>query len=251
LVNAVVVIPARLASSRFPRKILARETGKYLIQHVYEQASKARLAPQIIIAADDPETVSAAESFGAKAVLTDPDLPSGTDRVAEAVKNLDADIIVNVQGDEPRMHPESIDQLIELMTDSDVPMGTLATPLTSREEITNPNCVKVVLDRNGLAIYFSRSAIPFPRDGYEKVPSDYPHLLHLGIYAYRKEFLLKLTQLPPAPIEKIEMLEQLRVLWHGYNIKVGITPYRTMGIDTPEQYSVFVNEYLHDGKVQK
>jgi len=242
-VNAVVVIPARLASSRFPRKILARDTGKFLIQHVYEQATKARLARQVIIAADDPLTVQACESFGAPVVLTDPALPSGTDRVAVAVKNVDCDVIVNVQGDEPRMHPESIDQLIELMA-GDVPMATLATPFRSREEVENPNCVKVILDKNNFAIYFSRSVIPFPRDGYDKIPAGFNHLLHLGIYAYRKDFLLQLTQLPQAPLEKIEMLEQLRVLWHGYNIKVGVTPHRTVGIDTPEQYKVFVDEIL-------
>jgi 3-deoxy-manno-octulosonate cytidylyltransferase (CMP-KDO synthetase) len=128
-------------------------------------------------------------------------------------------------------------------------MGTLATPFLSREEVENPNCVKVLLDKNSNAIYFSRSVVPFPRDGYEKIPAGFQHLLHLGIYAYRKPFLLQLTALAPAPIEKIEMLEQLRVLWHGYNIKVGITPFRTVGIDTPEQYEVFVKEFLNAGKV--
>jgi 3-deoxy-manno-octulosonate cytidylyltransferase (CMP-KDO synthetase) len=240
--NAVVVIPARYASSRFPGKILARETGKYLIQHVYEQACKAKFVREVIIAADDERTVAAAESFGARAVMTDPCLPSGTDRVAAVVKDLDVDIVVNVQGDEPRMRPESIDQLIELMADGSTPMATLATPLESREEIENPNCVKVVRDKDGNALYFSRSVVPFPRDGFSAVPEGFPHLLHLGIYAYRKDFLLKLTSLEPAPIEKIEMLEQLRVLWNGYKIKVGETPYRTQGIDTPEQYAVFVKE---------
>jgi 3-deoxy-manno-octulosonate cytidylyltransferase (CMP-KDO synthetase) len=244
LTNAVVVIPARLASSRFPGKILACETGKYLIQHVYEQACKAKKIQKVIIAADDERTMSAAKKFGAPAVMTDPNLPSGTDRVAAVVREMDVDIVVNVQGDEPRMKPEAIDQLVDLMTDG-TPMATLATPLESQEEIANPNCVKVVLNKNNDAIYFSRSIIPFPRDGFNAMPPDCPHLLHLGIYAYRKELLLKLTSLEPSPIEKIEMLEQLRALWNGYRIKVGITPYRTQGIDTPEQYKIFVDEFLH------
>jgi 3-deoxy-manno-octulosonate cytidylyltransferase (CMP-KDO synthetase) len=244
LLNAVVVIPARLASSRFPEKILARETGKYLIQHVHEQASRARLARRVIIAADDPRTMEAARSFGAPAVLTDPALSCGTDRVAAAVKDLDVDVVVNVQGDEPKMHPEAIDQLIGLMAEEKVSMATLATPFKSRKEIANPNCVKVVLNKDQFAVYFSRSIVPFPRDGFEALPGGFEHLLHLGIYAYRKEFLLTLTRLAPSPLERIEMLEQLRALWYGYNIKVGITPYRTSGIDTPEQYKVFVEEYL-------
>jgi 3-deoxy-manno-octulosonate cytidylyltransferase (CMP-KDO synthetase) len=248
LVKAVVVIPARYASSRFPGKILANETGKYLIQHVYEQACKAKLASEVIIAADDERTLAAAESFGAKVVMTDPNLPSGTDRVAAVVKNRDVSLVVNVQGDEPRMHPESIDQLIELMADGQTPMATLATPMKSREEVENPNCVKVIVDKEGFAIYFSRSVIPFLRDGFPTQPSELPHLLHLGIYAYRKDFLLTLTSLPTAPIENLEKLEQLRVLWNGYKIKVGVTPFRTQGIDTPEQYRVFVNEILHKKK---
>lgn len=243
LTNAAVVIPARLASSRFPEKILARETGKYLIQHVYEQARRARRVREVLIAADDPRTVEAARSFGAAAVLTDPALPSGTDRVAAAVQDRPFDIIVNVQGDEPRMHPESIDQLIELMEAEDVPMATLATPFRSYEETANPNYVKVVLNKAHFALYFSRSIVPFPRDGFGSLPPGFEHLLHLGIYAYRKDFLLTLTGLAPSPLERIEMLEQLRALWYGYNIKVGVTSCRTSGIDTPEQYRVFVEEY--------
>jgi 3-deoxy-manno-octulosonate cytidylyltransferase (CMP-KDO synthetase) len=243
LVKSVVVIPARYASSRFPGKILANSTGKYLIQHVWEQSKKSRLAADVLIAADDPKTIEAAASFGATAIMTDPDLPSGTDRVAEVVKNLDVDVVVNVQGDEPRMAHQAIDQLIELMQDSSTQMATLATPLLERNEIENPNCVKVVLDKNNNALYFSRSVIPFPRDGYSAVPKDFQHFLHLGIYAYRKDFLLSLTKLPPSPLEKIEMLEQLRALWNGFSIKVGITPWRSSGIDTPEQYKNFVEEY--------
>ncbi len=243
-----MVIPARFASSRFPGKILARETGKFLIQHVYEQASKARLVREVIIAADDDRTLAAAKSFGAAVVMTDPNLPSGTDRVAAAVRDRQVDLVVNVQGDEPLMNPQAIDQLVELMSDPKTPMATLATPFQSREEINNPNCVKVITNKDGLAIYFSRSVIPYPRDGFDSIPADFPHLLHMGIYAYRKDFLLKLTTLPPAPLEQIEKLEQLRVLWNGYNIKVGVTPFRTSGIDTPEQYKQFVEEYSRTKK---
>jgi 3-deoxy-manno-octulosonate cytidylyltransferase (CMP-KDO synthetase) len=244
LTSAVAVIPARFASSRFPGKILARETGKFLIQHVYEQACKAKLVREVIIAADDERTMDAARSFGAGAVMTDPDLPSGTDRVAAVVRDLDVDLVVNVQGDEPLMNPQAIDQLVELMADGKTPMATLATPFESREDVVNPNCVKVILNKDGYAMYFSRSVIPFPREGFEALPVGFEHLLHLGIYAYRKDFLLKLTTLPPAPLEQIEKLEQLRVLWNGYLIKVGVTPYRTNGIDTPEQYKQFVDDFL-------
>lgn len=244
MTSAVAVIPARFASSRFPGKILARETGKFLIQHVYEQACKAKLVREVIIAADDERTMDAARSFGAGAVMTDPDLPSGTDRVAAVVRDLDVDLVVNVQGDEPLMNPQAIDQLVELMADGKTPMATLATPFESREDVVNPNCVKVILNKDGYAMYFSRSVIPFPREGFEALPVGFEHLLHLGIYAYRKDFLLKLTTLPPAPLEQIEKLEQLRVLWNGYLIKVGVTPYRTNGIDTPEQYKQFVDDFL-------
>ncbi|MFA5865575.1 MAG: 3-deoxy-manno-octulosonate cytidylyltransferase [Phycisphaerae bacterium] len=249
MANAIVVIPARYASSRFPGKILARATGKFLIEHVYEQAKKARLVRDVIIAADDARTMKAAETFGAKTIMTDPDLPSGTDRVAAAIKDMDVDIVINVQGDEPTMHPDAIDQLVELMIDRTTPMATLATPFKSNKEIANPNYVKVLLNKNHFAMYFSRSIIPYPRDGFASLPAGFTHLLHLGIYAYQKDFLLQLTNLPPAPIEQIEKLEQLRVLWNGYNIKVGITPYRTNGIDTPEQYQEFVTQYLN-GKIE-
>jgi 3-deoxy-manno-octulosonate cytidylyltransferase (CMP-KDO synthetase) len=247
LIAAVVVIPARYASSRFPGKILARQTGKYLIQHVYEQASKAKCAGRVIIAADDPRTVEAARSFGADVVMTDPALPSGTDRVAAAVADLaDAELVINVQGDEPQIHPECIDQLAGLLSSSDAPMATLATPFGRDDDLDDPNLVKVVCDRYGRALYFSRSLIPFPRDGREKLPKGFREsfLLHLGIYGYRREFLLELTQFEPAPLEEIERLEQLRVLWRGYTIQVGITPYRSRGIDTPEQYKRFVESQM-------
>lgn len=245
----VLVIPARYASSRFPGKILAKKTGKYLIQHVYEQASQAKLPTRVIIAADDPRTVEAAASFGAEVVMTDPALACGTDRVAAVVAEMpEAQIVINVQGDEPQIHPECIDQLAELLTHSNASMATLATRFADEDDPADPNLVKVVCDRNGQALYFSRSLIPFPRDGKRDLPEGFHFLLHLGIYAYRRDFLLKLTQLDRSPIERIEMLEQLRVLWHGYAIKVGITNHRSRGIDTPEEYQLFVENQLHSGK---
>ncbi len=242
--NAIVVIPARLASSRFPEKILADKTGKYLVQHTYEQAKQARTIKRVIIAADNEKTIKAAESFGAQAIMTDPNLPSGTDRVSAAIKDIDCDIIVNLQADEPEMPPEFIDKLVELISnDSSAPMATLASKFTSREDIENPNNVKVIIDKFGNAIYFSRSVIPYPREGFGSLPENFSYYHHFGIYAYRKEFLLKLTSLSPAPIEQIEKLEQLRVIWNGYKIKVGVMNYRVEGIDTPEEYEKFVQKH--------
>ncbi len=241
--RAIVVIPARLASSRFPEKILAKETGKYLIQHTYEQAKQAKLVEEIIIAADDERTIQAVESFNAHAIMTDPNLPSGTDRVSAAAKNIDCDIIVNLQADEPEMPPEFIDKLIMLLaSDEQASMATLASKFTSRKDIENPNNVKVIIDKFGNAIYFSRSIIPYPREGFESLPEQFSYYHHFGIYAYRKDFLLKLTNLPPAPIEQIEKLEQLRVLWNNYKIKVGIMDYRVEGIDTYDEYKKFVQK---------
>lgn len=239
--SAVVVIPARYASSRFPGKILARRTGKYLIQHVYEQACRAQRADRVIIAADDARTVDACRQFGADAVLTDPQLPSGTDRVAATVKDLeDVGYVINVQGDEPEIHPEAIDQLAELIATSQAPMATLATPFGDDDDPTDPNLVKVVCNGRNEAMYFSRSLIPYPRDGRDQMPASMPFLLHLGIYAYRREFLMKLTTLDVAAVERVERLEQLRALWNGYTIAVGVTDHRSVGIDTPAEYEAFV-----------
>jgi len=247
--SAVIVIPARFGSVRFPGKVLARQTGKYLIQHVWEQARQAKCASRVILAVEDPRTVDAAKEFGAEAVLTDPNLPSGTDRVAAVARMLDGnELIINVQGDEPEIDPRCIDQLAELMAEGSAAMGTLGTPFMNFDEPKNPNAVKVVCDKTGSALYFSRSLIPFPRDGVETLPKDFQYFLHLGIYAYHRDFLLTFTQLPPAPLEQIEKLEQLRALWHGYRICVGITDYRSRGVDTPEEYAAFVERYAKKTK---
>lgn len=248
----IVVIPARYDSTRFPGKVLAKETGKYLIQHTYEQACKAKLPQKVIIAADDEKIAEAAKSFGADCVMTGRDCASGTDRIAEAILKIqNSDIIVNVQADEPEIDPENIDILARLLIDNpESPMATLLAEFESAEQISNPNIVKVITNIENRAssiearraIYFSRSVIPFDREkGGIGDKSNY--LRHLGIYAYRKEFLLKITKLPQSPLEKIEKLEQLRVIENGYSILVAKVVHTCDGIDTPEQYKEFVKRY--------
>jgi len=240
-VRAVAVIPARYASSRLPGKPLLRETGKYLIQHVYEQVCRARSISEVIIATDDRRIAEAAATFGGRAVMTRCDHPSGTDRVAEAAVGLDAELIVNVQGDEPEIEPGHIDRLIALLAeDAEVSMATLACPFPADSDPTNPNAVKVVLGARNRALYFSRSLIPYPRDRRGRVDVPAHWLLHLGIYAYRREFLLQLAGLPPTPLEQRERLEQLRVLEHGFAIAVGKVEKASVGIDTAEDYAAFV-----------
>jgi len=241
--NVIICIPARYESTRFPGKMLARDTGKYLIQHTYEQALKAKIPSQVIIAADHENIMDAAKSFGAPCVMTRPTHQSGTDRIAEAVSGMEADIIVNLQGDEPLIDPSHIDLVANLLRQNpNSPMATLAAPLTERDHIENPNIVKVITDQSGRAIYFSRSVIPYDRDA-QGVGSDTPYTRHIGIYAYRKDFLLTLTSLAQTPLEKTEKLEQLRVLEHGHNILVGHVEHVSDGIDTAQQYEHFVKAY--------
>jgi 3-deoxy-manno-octulosonate cytidylyltransferase (CMP-KDO synthetase) len=242
-VKIVVCIPARYDSTRFPGKVLAKDTGKYLVQHTYEQARKATLPQRVIIAADDDRIVKAARTFGAECVMTDPNHNSGTDRIAEAVAHLDVDIVVNVQGDEPEIDPNHIDSLARLLIESpDVPMATLATPLRQAEQVADPNVVKAIVDTRGKAICFSRSVIPYDRDQGGIGPAGI-YLRHIGIYAYRKAFLAKITTLAQSPLEKLEKLEQLRVIENGYAILVGTVEHTSEGIDTPQQYAAFVERY--------
>lgn len=239
--KAVAIIPARYASSRLPGKPLLAETGKYLIQHVYEQAGRARSTSEVIVATDDQRIFDAVRSFGGNAVMTRADHPSGTDRVAEVAAGLDADIIVNVQGDEPELEPASIDKLVALMeANANIPIGTLACPFARGGDPADPNVVKVVVDARGRAIYFSRSLIPYPRDQAGRIDDPRRWLLHLGIYAYRRAFLLQLAKLPPTPLEQSEKLEQLRVLEYGHPMIVGIVERAAIGIDTFEDYAAFV-----------
>ena len=243
--KTAIVIPARYASSRLPGKPLLRQTGKYLVQHVYEQASKARCAATVVVATDDPRIVAAVESFGGRVLLTRRDHMSGTDRVAEVARQLDADVIINLQGDEPLIDPGAIDLLAgRLERDAAANIATLAVPLASREQFENPNCVKVVCDANGRALYFSRSAIPYVRDGQPDFAARPVRFLqHLGVYAYRRPYLLDLAQLPPAPLEQLEKLEQLRVLAHGGIIQVGIVEQAGICVDTYDDYQRFVTCY--------
>lgn len=237
--KTAIVIPARYASSRLPAKPLLRETGKYLIQHVYERACESR-ADTAIVATDDQRIFDAVKSFGGNVVMTRDDHPSGTDRVAEVAAALDADVIINVQGDEPMIEPGTLDLLAQLLEqDPKTQMATLATPIASADLWRDPNCVKVVCDKLGGALYFSRSPIPYVRDG---VP-DFTRkgfLQHLGLYAYRRHFLLELAKLPPEPLEQTEKLEQLRVLALGHRIQVGVVPHAHRGVDTPADYQRFV-----------
>ncbi len=241
---AAAVIPARYASTRFPGKPLASETGKPLIQHVYEAVSRARRLDRVLVATDDSRIAGAVRAFGGEVVMTRADHPSGTDRVAEAAAGLAVDLIVNVQGDEPEMEPEAIDALVDLMAARpDTPMGTLACRFRRVSDVLNPACVKVILDRASNAIYFSRSLIPYPRDTKGEVDHPGRWLLHLGIYAFRPAFLQELTRTPPSELERVEQLEQLRVLQMGRKIVVAVVERSSTGIDTPEQYAAFVERY--------
>ncbi|HZZ82321.1 MAG TPA: 3-deoxy-manno-octulosonate cytidylyltransferase [Gemmataceae bacterium] len=240
--KTAIVIPARYASSRLPAKPLLRETGKYLIQHVYERACGSS-ADTIVVATDDVRIRDAVQGFGGNVVMTRDDHPSGTDRVAEVAAKLDADIIVNVQGDEPMIEAATLDLLAGLLrTDREAPMATLAAPIASFDQWRDPNCVKVVCDRRGRALYFSRSPIPFVRDAEPDFATG-RFLQHLGLYAYRRPFLLQLAKLPPEPLELTEKLEQLRVLALGHAIQVGIVPHAHRGVDTPADYARFVAAY--------
>jgi 3-deoxy-manno-octulosonate cytidylyltransferase (CMP-KDO synthetase) len=237
--QAVAIIPARYASSRFPGKPLANDTGKFLIQHVCEQVSAAGRVREVLVATDDERIVDAVASFGGRAVMTSPDHPSGTDRLAEVARDLDDEFIINIQGDEPEIEPADVDVLAELIADCDAPMATLACEFPADSPVNDPNLVKVVLDGAGRALYFSRSPIPYLRDSASMLmPVRY--LLHRGVYAYRRDFLLKFPTLARGRLEEAERLEQLRALEHGYDIAVAVVDSAPAGIDTPEQYGAFV-----------
>ena len=242
----VAVIPARFASTRLPGKPLLSETGKPLIVHVMESARRAQSIARILVATDDPRIASAVADHGGEAVLTSPHHPTGTDRVAEVAAQLAAaNIIVNLQGDEPEIAGETIDRLVSLLeNDPEAPMATLAAPIRERRVYLDPSSVKVVHAR-GRALYFSRSPIPCHRDGLPDPATADPPIayLHLGIYAYRREFLLSIKQLPPSQLERRERLEQLRVLEAGYPIAIDVVEETGIGIDTPEDYRRFVERY--------
>jgi 3-deoxy-manno-octulosonate cytidylyltransferase (CMP-KDO synthetase) len=242
--RSYIVIPARLQSTRLPCKLLLDETGKPLIQHTYESAQAAMRPMGVCVAADHADIADVIQGFGGEVRMTDPQAASGTDRVAEVAKDLPGvDIVVNLQGDEPEVSAAAIDMAVELLeSHPDAVMSTLATPIHSREQLEDPACVKVVCDLSGRALYFSRAPIPAARDWRDELLTADPPLFlqHIGLYAYRREFLLRLSQLPPSALEKTENLEQLRVLAAGHPIQVGIVDESTCGIDTPADYRAFV-----------
>jgi 3-deoxy-manno-octulosonate cytidylyltransferase (CMP-KDO synthetase) len=239
-VKTVIVIPARYGSSRFEGKVLAKKSGKFLVQHTYERALLAKGIHQVLIAADDDRVMQACKSFGAACVMTSLDHQSGTDRIAEAVRNVPADIIVNLQADEPEIDPNNIEKVAVLLADNpDADMATLIAPFETAEQVANPNIVKCVIDTRGRALYFSRSPIPYNRSsGGIGLAKDYWR--HLGIYAYRKSFLVKFTQLSPGFLETMEKLEQLRALENGFTILTAKVDRVWDGVDTSEQYEAFV-----------
>ena len=276
--QAVGLIPARLDSTRLPRKLLLNETGKPLIQHVWEAARRAKLLSELIVATDSTEIAAAVRSFGGRVEMTG-EHASGTDRIAEVVRRLhhEAQIVVNIQGDEPEIDPEQIDRVVRVLAENpQAEMATLATPIIDPADRENPACVKVVCAPDGRALYFSRAAIPYVAAGREPraigrgeqppPPADLGRdvrqgeparqaggsrfstlssqlsasLLHIGLYGYRRDFLLRLTGLPPSRLEQLEKLEQLRALEAGATIHVEIVDHRCVGIDTPDDYARFV-----------
>ena len=231
----IAIIPARYASTRFPGKPLAMLGGKTVIQRVYEQATA--VLGEAYVATDDQRIYQAVEAFGGRAVMTRNDHRSGTDRIEEAAEKIqtNADVIINVQGDEPFIQASQIKTLMRLFDDPTTQIGTLGKRFDTMEAAKNPNSPKIVCDRRGFALYFSRSVIPFVRGKEEATWIEhYPFLKHLGIYAYRRKALHEVTQLAQTPLELAESLEQLRWLENGYRIRVGITDVETVGIDTPE-----------------
>lgn len=228
--DAIGIIPARYGATRFEGKVLADLMGKSVLQHVWENAKRASTLDDLIVATDEEKVKEEVERFGGKVVLTAKEHKTGTDRLREVVNPIDTKVVVNIQADEPLLHPSMIDDIVRpLLEDKDISMTTLKKKITDPEDLRNPNVVKVVTDKNGYALYFSRSPIPFPRfhDGVV-------FYKHIGLYGFTKEFLFTFTTLPVSALENIEGLEQLRVLENGYKIKVAETQFDTIGIDTPE-----------------
>lgn len=242
--STIIVIPARLGSTRLPGKLLLAETGKPLLQHTYEAAARVRGVDLVLVAAEDPEIVAVVQGFGGQACLTGPQR-TGTDRVAAAVRaRPQFELVINVQGDEPEIEPSAIELVRDLLQEHPAAaLATVATPLREREKYLDPSCVKVVCDAAGRALYFSRSPIPHLRDPQLDLQTAEPPLAfaHVGLYAYRRDFLLRLSELPSAPAEQAESLEQLRVLHAGEQIQVGIVPTAPKGIDTWADYRAFVS----------
>jgi len=233
--RAIVVIPARYGSTRLPAKALAEIEGKPLVLHAYDRASQSRLASECLVATDDERIYEACEKHGAKVMMTSTEHNSGTDRMAEVATRTDAEIYINVQGDEPLVDPEAVDLLIKMMLDDpSVKMGTLRRPYERYEDFVNPDMARVVCDENGFALYFSRAPIPFMgREEFETTDKGKLAFKHIGIYSFRRDFLLEFARMPQSPLEKAERLEQLRVLEAGVGIKVLTTDYESISVETP------------------
>ncbi len=238
--KAIIVIPARYDSTRFPGKPIAPLKGKPLIQHVYENSKAAAYAHDVIVATDSETIFERVLSFGGKAVMTSSEHTSGTDRVAEVARDMECDIIVNVQGDEPLIRPQMIDDTINILSDGSADIGTLVKKVEEPGEILDPNVVKAAFSEDGFALYFSRAPIPYHRDEWKdldkfKVQSSrFKVFKHIGIYSYRRDVLLRLTDMKPSRLEEIEKLEQLRALENGFRIKVKETSFETIGVDSPQ-----------------
>lgn len=232
--TVLAVIPARYASSRLPGKPLVQLAGKAMIQHVYERVRGAQRVSRVVVATDDYRILAAVEDFGGEAVMTRTDHHTGTERIAEVAAHITADIYVNVQGDEPLVEPAAIDTAVDaLVSDPSVRVVTLSTPIAFDEEVISPNVVKVVVDFDGNALYFSRAPIPWVRDDMPAGPPG-RHFKHIGLYVFRRSALLDFPTLPPGELEKLEKLEQLRLLENGISIRVVETPYDSVSVDTPE-----------------
>lgn len=228
--STVIVIPARYHSTRLPGKVLSDIGGQPMIERVYRRATQAA-ASAVVVATDDERVRSVVESFGGRAVMTSDRHPTGTDRLAEAVRSLEADIVINLQADEPLIEPAMIDEAAGALTSNpDAAIGTLRKAIADDAELANPNVVKIVVDLTGRALYFSRAGVPYARDARRVEPA----WRHIGIYAYRREALLRLATLPPTPLEQSESLEQLRALEHGFIIQTAETAHDTIGVDTQE-----------------
>ena len=235
--TVICVIPARYGSTRFEGKPLVEICGKSMIQRVYDETRKAKLVDEVYIATDDARIRHKSETFGAKVFMTSRHHASGTDRIAEAIQDLDDDIIVNAQGDEPLIEPEALDTLIvSMIQEPDITMATLITPITDESEYQDPNVVKVVKDKNNFALYFSRALLPYPMEG--RITTVFKQL---GIYAYRRDFLLTFSKLEPTTYEKQERLEQLRALENNYKIKLIETGYNPISVDVPEDVAKVEN----------
>jgi 3-deoxy-manno-octulosonate cytidylyltransferase (CMP-KDO synthetase) len=238
--NIIAIIPARYASTRFPGKALTLIRDKPMIQWVYERTKRSQLVTRVVVATDDERIRMAVSAFGGEAILTSADHPTGTDRIAEVARTLKCDIVVNVQGDEPLVHPDMIDEAImPLVRDPSIPMGTVCRKIENRNEAFDPNVVKVVFDEKGFALYFSRAPLPWDRDNwagkdtFSDLTLSGPMYKHIGLYVYRRDFLLNYAKMPQTPLEAAEKLEQLRALESGHRIKTVVTEHESFGVDIP------------------